>query len=101
MIRRPPGSTRTDTRFPYPTLFRSHRQRCNGGAAVLDDMTGAAVDADGADHVQDQVLGGDPGAELAVDGDRKRLRLALQQALRGQHVTDLADRKSTRLNSSH
>src|SRR3546814_10607555 len=24
MIRRPPRSTRTDTRFPYPTLFRSH-----------------------------------------------------------------------------
>src|SRR3546814_9553497 len=23
MIRRPPGSTRTDTRFPYTTLFRS------------------------------------------------------------------------------
>src|SRR3546814_5266954 len=23
MIRRPPGSTRTDTRSPYPTLFRS------------------------------------------------------------------------------
>src|SRR3546814_3300869 len=31
MIRRPPRSTRTDTRFPYTTLFRSglarHRQR--------------------------------------------------------------------------
>src|SRR3546814_5197743 len=27
MIRRPPGSTRTDTLFPYTTLFRSsHRQ---------------------------------------------------------------------------
>src|SRR3546814_4956083 len=25
MIRRPPGSTRSDTRFPYTTLFRSHR----------------------------------------------------------------------------
>src|SRR3546814_20474014 len=25
MIRRPPRSTRTDTRFPYPTLFRSLR----------------------------------------------------------------------------
>src|SRR3546814_9928070 len=25
MIRRPPISTRTDTRFPYTTLFRSHR----------------------------------------------------------------------------
>src|SRR3546814_9690245 len=24
MIRRPPRSTRTDTRFPYPTLFRSN-----------------------------------------------------------------------------
>src|SRR3546814_5037963 len=27
MIRRPPGSTRTDTLFPYPTLFRSHAGR--------------------------------------------------------------------------
>src|SRR3546814_17398084 len=26
MIRRPPRSTRTDTLFPYPTLFRSHEQ---------------------------------------------------------------------------
>src|SRR3546814_13432414 len=26
MIRRPPGSTRTDTLFPYTTLFRSRRQ---------------------------------------------------------------------------
>src|SRR3546814_15080227 len=28
MIRRPPRSTRTDTLFPYTTLFRSHRPRC-------------------------------------------------------------------------
>src|SRR3546814_1934269 len=27
MIRRPPRSTRTDTLFPYTTLFRSHHQR--------------------------------------------------------------------------
>src|SRR3546814_3997856 len=27
MRRRPPRSTRTDTLFPYTTLFRSHRQR--------------------------------------------------------------------------
>src|SRR3546814_11159923 len=26
MIRRPPSSTRTDTLFPYTTLFRSHRE---------------------------------------------------------------------------
>src|SRR3546814_2374940 len=32
MIRRPPRSTRTDTRFPYTTLFRSgpSRPRCAG-----------------------------------------------------------------------
>src|SRR3546814_3193918 len=28
MIRRPPRSTRTDTLFPYTTLFRSSRPRC-------------------------------------------------------------------------
>src|SRR3546814_14980269 len=27
MFRRPPRSTRTDTLFPYTTLFRSHRSR--------------------------------------------------------------------------
>src|SRR3546814_21067000 len=32
MIRRPPRSTRTDTLFPYPTLFRS---RLDGGSGVL------------------------------------------------------------------
>src|SRR3546814_19728135 len=37
MIRRPPRSTRTDTLFPYTTLFRS---------AVLDEIDiGAAVEA--------------------------------------------------------
>src|SRR3546814_7316429 len=44
MIRRPPRSTRTDTLFPYTTLFRSlhprvaevgdHRQRRSGDAAL-------------------------------------------------------------------
>src|SRR3546814_19438296 len=29
MIRRPPRSTRTDTRFPYTPLFRSAHQRCD------------------------------------------------------------------------
>src|SRR3546814_11379787 len=42
MIRRPPRSTRTDTLFPYTTLFRSH------------DMRAALIDTDGrfslADH---------------------------------------------------
>src|SRR3546814_8249690 len=35
MIRRPPRSTRTDTLFPYTTLFRSrwlHKHNCRPGA---------------------------------------------------------------------
>ena len=53
-------------------------------------MAGAAVDPDHADHVQHQVLGGDARCKLAVDGDRHGPRLALQQALRRQHVADFA-----------
>src|SRR3546814_2085287 len=33
MIRRPPRSTRTDTLFPYTTLFRSESRHCG----VVDD----------------------------------------------------------------
>src|SRR3546814_4381944 len=37
MIRRPPRSTRTDTLFPYTTLFRSHRDKT--ADAIDDDRT--------------------------------------------------------------
>src|SRR3546814_4147850 len=35
MIRRPPRSTRTDTLFPYTTLFRSQDRRGQSGAGVV------------------------------------------------------------------
>src|SRR3546814_926085 len=35
MIRRPPRSTRTDTLFPYTTLFRSMRRRLDLGASLV------------------------------------------------------------------
>src|SRR3546814_14273700 len=39
MIRRPPRSTRTDTRFPYTTLFRSDDARIFAvGRDVTDDL---------------------------------------------------------------
>src|SRR3546814_2080614 len=53
MIRRPPRSTRTDTLFPYTTLFRSvvhddravdFRQETLGGPRILgDDRVGVAA----------------------------------------------------------
>src|SRR3546814_1062754 len=42
MIRRPPRSTRTDTLFPYTTLFRSD----GGNGATITDATLAQVLAD-------------------------------------------------------
>src|SRR3546814_18454843 len=38
MIRRPPRSTRTDTLFPYTTLFRSDAQVGLFGAAEIDAL---------------------------------------------------------------
>src|SRR3546814_7370867 len=34
MIRRPPRSTRTDTLFPYPTLFRASREAVGPGRSA-------------------------------------------------------------------
>src|SRR3546814_5678932 len=38
MIRRPPRSTRTDTLFPYPTLFRSRRNSFTSAALEPVDV---------------------------------------------------------------
>src|SRR3546814_6660711 len=42
MIRRPPRSTRTDTLFPYTTLFRSGSASPRGGTTPPPDCTPAA-----------------------------------------------------------
>src|SRR3546814_16049839 len=39
MLRRPPRSTRTDTLFPYTTLFRSYRVEAAVGGALTDDIS--------------------------------------------------------------
>src|SRR3546814_11660965 len=93
MIRPPPRSTRTDTLFPYTTLFRS--QTWNG---KIDDGRCGPPDAGRRDarHPQPQRL--DPQADEraighpGIDAVEGRARPADAQ---------LRDRKSTRLNSSH
>src|SRR3546814_19706934 len=69
MIRLPPRSTRTDTLFPYTTLFRSARRTRRACRARRDDIlrTLRRIDRD---------LDG-PGAVGGRDarGDRKRTRL--------------------------
>src|SRR3546814_565204 len=43
MIRRPPRSTRTDTLFPYTTLFRSHCRPAGPALAACDRAEGACL----------------------------------------------------------
>src|SRR3546814_2272642 len=48
MIRRPPRSTRTDTLFPYTTLFRSEKiVQLGGKVLTLSDSGGFIHDPDG------------------------------------------------------
>src|SRR3546814_5010407 len=44
MIRRPPRSTRTDTLFPYTTLFRSQQLVRPRGLEVVDDLARRSVE---------------------------------------------------------
>src|SRR3546814_6631930 len=50
MIRRPPRSTRTDTLFPYTTLFRSHINR-----GIQDGVASMAMTAEQALAAQQEV----------------------------------------------
>ena len=52
-------------------------------------MPRAARDAEPPDDRQDEILGGHTRAQLTAQVDGERARLALQQALRREHVTDL------------
>src|SRR3546814_748991 len=46
MIRRPPRSTRTDTLFPYTTLFRSLEKHKIGGERLMIELTESAIIGD-------------------------------------------------------
>src|SRR3546814_12305969 len=99
-IRRPPESTRTDTLFPYPTLFRSPRRR--GRPPVrprrAPRRAGTLAARDGPRLPLLRLAGRARGdARLgARGGPADALRWALARPRPGR-----GDRKSTRLNSSH
>src|SRR3546814_14223263 len=90
-IRRPPRSTRTDTLFPYTTLFRS---LLGPAADMRDGIAPAAIDER---ERGDRKFGiaRDPVGAIAILEER-RLAVLGRAAAREQ-----GDRKSTRLNSSH
>src|SRR3546814_13155174 len=67
MRRRPPRSTRTDTLFPYATLFRAEGVEDGVPGAALEGVEGAGGGG-GFEGAVDGAGGGDEGVELGVLG---------------------------------
>src|SRR3546814_18378 len=93
MIRRPPRSTRTDTLFPYTTLFRSTDYHFGPMAPAWEKAYATGYHFPGTGWVKDPTRDGfantpwPPSVQKQLDdfvADRRDV-----------------DRKSTRLNSSH
>src|SRR3546814_7136020 len=114
MIRRPPRSTRTDTLFPYTTLFRSDRRLRQDRRAEVE-LRVAEPEAEGPERgrfveqiaamrarlviVEDRELtdvarDGDGQLAAGIDAPEQRVGDGIALLLAG-------DRKSIRLNSSH
>src|SRR3546814_11511675 len=97
MIRRPPISTRTDTLFPYTTLFRtngtdSFTVTASDGTDSATQTVNVTVNA-----VNDAPTFADEAHTVSFE-ENADVATAVYTAA----ATDVdADRKSTRLNSSH
>src|SRR3546814_14929822 len=99
MIRRPPRSTRTDTLFPYTTLFRS----------VSDELIYANHERGFAlcsmrSQTRSRLYIQCPLEDKVEDWSDARFYEELKRRLDSEAVARLQegpDRKSTRLNSSH
>src|SRR3546814_2864704 len=70
MIRRPPRSTRTDTLFPYTTLFRSRLRKAGLGEQLCPGCQREALAAERREVAE----GGQPGADQAGGHRRQEQR---------------------------
>src|SRR3546814_10414990 len=88
MIRRPPRSTRTDTLFPYTTLFRSVCIPCTPAFSCLPNRAASLVFAGSVAYVIQRIS-----ETLATEKTSSVFSATLMPFQRK------GDRKSTRLNS--
>src|SRR3546814_10973953 len=102
MIRRPPRSTRTDTLFPYTTLFRSKVSK-DTGRFIWSLRTVTTLASIGAVSGLFTGMLGVGGGFIIVPalGYFSELRMHSIVATSLLVIALLSDRKSTRLNSSH
>src|SRR3546814_14730222 len=102
MLRRPPRSTRTDTLFPYTTLFRSERE------LVLLEGNGMRLRFDDGEihellppHDRLRFSGERSLVGELIDGPTRDFNLMWRRDAVDAQLWHRPDRKSTRLNSSH
>src|SRR3546814_8668380 len=99
MIRRPPRSTRTDTLFPYTTLFRSPLAIVRKETVMMNlfaVLTNTGFHLAGWRHPSawtDTMMNLEQYIEFAQKAEAAKLDAVF--------LADGKDRKSTRLNSSH
>src|SRR3546814_14237546 len=89
MIRRPPRSTRTDTLFPYTTLFRSRRFGKSLLVSTLKELFSGNKEL-----FKDLWI-------YNSDYEWQEFPVIHLDFSQIEHLTADEDRKSTRLNSSH
>src|SRR3546814_11071228 len=96
MIRRPPRSTRTDTLFPYTTLFRSNLawMSAETKAKALEKWASFTPKIGYPDKWRDW-------SGLTTDRSSYVANLLAANRFNYQFELSKIDRKSTRLNSSH
>src|SRR3546814_4859274 len=108
MIRRPPRSTRTDTRFPYTTLFRSAPQAAafEAPSARLRRPAGAergrrrrVATADRVRQWRIRVL--PPGTRMKPYLDRKSTRPELQSLMRISYAVFCLKKKNKHNTTTH
>src|SRR3546814_6495535 len=129
MIRRPPRSTRTDTLFPYTTLFRSHghsqpehHHHDHDAQPSAGAITGAMYTCPMHPQIRQDHPGHCPICGMSLEAElptldedenpelkdfRRRFWWSLPLTIivvglaMSMHLVHWLDRKSTRLNSSH
>src|SRR3546814_19509302 len=97
MVRRPPRSTRTDTLFPYTTLFRSLTTGDVQGKLMFVQQPMKMASAESLCHTET-----DPDFSILTVGTHNNCD-SITRVLEVPYVLPFLaeDRKSTRLNSSH
>src|SRR3546814_5488943 len=85
MIRRPPRSTRTDTLFPYTTLFRSLRRQVHQTIAKVSDDISRRYTFNTAIAAIMELMN----ALARFDDDSASGRAVLQEARSEEHTSEL------------